>query len=112
MTDFNLSNLLFYLQIGSIATVKHRSPIIAGSFAVWGGLFSTIDCTLVHIRKKEDPWNSIISGAAAGGILAARRGKIHLPQNRKAIAKVINIDFVSLQVYQQWPVALSLEAFY
>lgn len=62
------------LQIGSIATVKHRSPIIAGSFAIWGGLFSTIDCTLVHIRKKEDPWNSIISGAAAGGILAARRG--------------------------------------
>lgn len=63
------------IQIGSIATVKHRSPIIAGSFAVWGGLFSTIDCTLVHIRKKEDPWNSIISGAAAGGILAARRGE-------------------------------------
>lgn len=62
------------MQLGSIATIKHRSPIIAGSFAVWGGLFSTIDCTLVHIRKKEDPWNSIISGAAAGGILAARRG--------------------------------------
>jgi import inner membrane translocase subunit TIM17 len=37
-------------------------------------MFSTIDCTLVHIRKKEDPWNSIISGAATGGILAARNG--------------------------------------
>lgn len=58
--------------------VKYRAPITAGSFAVWGGLFSTIDCTLVHLRKKEDPWNSIISGAAAGGILAARRGKTQL----------------------------------
>ena len=39
-------------------------------------MFSTIDCTLVHFRKKEDPWNSIISGAATGGILAARNGKL------------------------------------
>lgn len=37
-------------------------------------MFSTIDCALIHIRKKEDPWNSIISGAATGGILAARNG--------------------------------------
>lgn len=37
-------------------------------------MFSTIDCTLVHFRQKEDPWNSIISGAATGGILAARNG--------------------------------------
>lgn len=54
--------------------IKTRSPVIAGNFAIWGGMFSTIDCTLVHFRKKEDPWNSIISGAATGGILAARNG--------------------------------------
>jgi import inner membrane translocase subunit TIM17 len=60
--------------LGSLMAIKERSPIIAGSFAVWGGMFSTIDCTLVHFRKKEDPWNSIISGAATGGILAARNG--------------------------------------
>ena len=52
--------------------MKQRAPIVGGQFAVWGGLFSTIDCTLVYVRKKEDPWNSIISGAATGGILAAR----------------------------------------
>lgn len=62
------------MQIGSLAAIKQRSPIIAGNFAVWGGMFSTIDCALIHVRKKEDPWNSIISGAATGGILAARNG--------------------------------------
>ena len=41
---------------------------------MWGGLFSSFDCSLVAIRKKEDPWNSIISGAATGGVLAARGG--------------------------------------
>ena len=41
---------------------------------MWGGLFSTFDCALVGIRKKEDPWNSIISGATTGGVLAARGG--------------------------------------
>ncbi|XP_030384438.1 mitochondrial import inner membrane translocase subunit Tim17-B [Scaptodrosophila lebanonensis] len=60
--------------VNSMVTVKSRSPVIAGNFAAWGGMFSTIDCTLVHFRKKEDPWNSIISGAATGGILAARNG--------------------------------------
>ena len=56
-------------------TAEHvRVPSHSGNFAVWGGLFSTFDCSLVGIRKKEDPWNSIISGAATGGVLAARGG--------------------------------------
>lgn len=59
---------------GSIIAIKERAPIIGGNFAVWGGMFSTIDCTLVYFRQKEDPWNSIISGFATGGILAARNG--------------------------------------
>ena len=53
-------------------TSRHSAR--AGNFAVWGGLFSSFDCSLVAIRKKEDPWNSIISGAATGGVLAARGG--------------------------------------
>jgi len=60
--------------LGSIIAVKERAPIIGGNFAVWGGMFSTIDCTLVYLRQKEDPWNSIFSGFATGGILAARNG--------------------------------------
>jgi len=59
---------------GSLSAVQIRSPIIAGSFAVWGGMFSTFDCSLAHLRKKEDPWNSILSGALTGGVLAARSG--------------------------------------
>lgn len=49
---------LFFIQIGS--------------FAIWGGLFSMIDCSLVKARGKEDPWNSISSGALTGAILASR----------------------------------------
>ncbi|CAL7952293.1 unnamed protein product [Xylocopa violacea] len=60
--------------MGSLMSVKQKAPMVAGNFAVWGGMFSTIDCSLTHIRKKEDPWNSIISGATTGGILAARNG--------------------------------------
>ena len=59
---------------GSMTAVRARVPVIGGNFAVWGGLFSTFDCSLVAIRKKEDPWNSIFSGAATGGVLAARGG--------------------------------------
>ncbi|EDW29792.1 GL14996 [Drosophila persimilis] len=57
-----------------LVSVKLRTPGIAGSFAVWGATFSTVDCTLVHYRQQEDSWNTIMSGAATGGILAARQG--------------------------------------
>jgi import inner membrane translocase subunit TIM17 len=60
--------------LGSITAVKARVPVLGGNFAVWGGLFSTFDCSFVAIRRKEDPWNSIMSGAATGGVLAARGG--------------------------------------
>jgi len=55
-------------------SVKQRAPILGGAFAVWGLLFSSYDCTFVALRQKEDPWNSIMAGAATGGTLAARAG--------------------------------------
>uniref|UniRef100_A0A2K5MFE3 Translocase of inner mitochondrial membrane 17B n=3 Tax=Cercopithecinae TaxID=9528 RepID=A0A2K5MFE3_CERAT len=61
---------------GSTNAVRIRAPQIGGSFAVWGGLFSTIDCGLVRLRGKEDPWNSITSGALTGAVLAARSGPL------------------------------------
>ena len=39
---------------------------------MWGGLYSSFDCALIAIRNKEDPWNSIGSGAITGAVLAAR----------------------------------------
>ncbi|CAA6673591.1 unnamed protein product [Spirodela intermedia] len=39
-----------------------------------GGLFSAFDCTMVYVRQKEDPWNSIVAGAAAAGFLQMRQG--------------------------------------
>jgi len=59
---------------GLFLGMKTRAPITGGNFAVWGGLFSSIDCTLVYVRQKEDPWNSIASGALTGGILSCRNG--------------------------------------
>ena len=59
---------------GAITSMKTRAPVIGGNFAVWGGLFATFDCALAGIRQKEDSWNSILSGAITGGVLAARGG--------------------------------------
>jgi len=59
---------------GSLSAVQARSPVLGGQFAVWGGIFACCDCTLTAVRQKEDPWNSIVSGAATGGILAVRAG--------------------------------------
>ena len=50
----------------AVSRVSVRVPILGGSFAIWGTLFSCFDCTFSHMRKKEDPWNAILSGAATG----------------------------------------------
>ena len=63
-----LNNRFFY----SIDAVKARAPVTGGSFATWGALFAAFDCTFAAVRHKEDPWNSIMSGAATGGVLAMR----------------------------------------
>ena len=35
-------------------------------------MFSTFDCCLMAVRGKEDPWNSIGSGALTGAVLMTR----------------------------------------
>jgi import inner membrane translocase subunit TIM17 len=59
-----------------MTSVKMRSPIIAGNFAVWSGIFNTCNCTLEHLRRKDDVWNPILSGAATGGIFEVRKGVV------------------------------------
>eukprot|EP01038_Epipyxis_sp_PR26KG_P005582 gene5582-7707_t len=58
----------------AVSRTHARTPMLGGSFAAWGAIFSCFDCTFTYIRRKEDPWNAILSGAATGGILAARAG--------------------------------------
>lgn len=60
--------------LGGMANARLRAPRTAGSFGVWGFTFSLCDCTLVALRQKEDPWNSIVSGAGTGFVLAIRQG--------------------------------------
>lgn len=54
--------------------IRKESPRMGGSFAVWGGLFASFDCTLMYIRQREDHWNAIAAGALTGGVLSARMG--------------------------------------
>ena len=60
--------------MGAMGNARYRAPITAGSFGVWGFTFSLCDCTFVALRRKEDPWNSIMSGASTGFILGIRQG--------------------------------------
>ena len=60
--------------LGGAQAIRMNAPRIGGSFAVWGGLFSVFDCSMVYVRQKEDPWNSIFAGAATGGFLQMRHG--------------------------------------
>ncbi|KAK0419105.1 hypothetical protein QR680_013955 [Steinernema hermaphroditum] len=59
---------------GLVNNVRISSPRTGAQFAAWGGVFSTIDCCMVAIRKKEDSLNSITSGALTGALLATRSG--------------------------------------
>jgi hypothetical protein len=64
---------------GATQSLDHSLVVIlllpllnTGAFAVWGLCFASFDCSIAAIRKKEDPWNAILSGACTGGLLAIR----------------------------------------
>jgi import inner membrane translocase subunit TIM17 len=78
---------------GGYNSVTLRAPTTGGNFAVWGGLFAVYDCSLLKIRKKEDPWNAILAGALTGGTLAIRAGP-------RAIATNATIGGVLLAVIE------------
>lgn len=61
---------------GSLISVRQKATLTGAGFAAWGGMFSVVDCSLAHIRKKEDAWNSVGSGFITGGLLQIRRKKI------------------------------------
>lgn len=60
--------------IGGLTAVKETAPYVGGYFFVWGGIYSIINCALMTLRKTQDPWNSVASGAATSAILAANKG--------------------------------------
>lgn len=62
---------------GALSAIKARAPVVGGNFGVWGGLFSTFDCTVKAVRKREDAWNAVIAGFFTGGALAIRGGWKH-----------------------------------
>lgn len=68
-------------MLGMTTAVKARAPVLGGNFAVWGLLFSSFDCTLAAIRRKEDPWNSIMSGTATSAVLSMRMGMRSMIRN-------------------------------
>lgn len=43
-------------RLGAITSIKMRAPVLGGNFGVWGGLFSTFDCAVKGVRKKEDAY--------------------------------------------------------
>ena len=85
---------------GSLTAIKTRAPQLGGSFAVWGGLFSTIDCSMVQIRGKEDPWNSITSGALTGAILAARSPQFTEDHSQLPSSQLPSSPFGDYRQYQ------------
>lgn len=61
-------------MVGALFSAKGRAPILGGNFAVWGGTFSTFDCTLQYVRRTDDWVNNVSAGFLTGGVLAARGG--------------------------------------
>ena len=89
--------------IGGLTLVRQRAPVLGGAFAMWAGIFSATSCVMVYIRKKEDPLNSVVGGAATGFILAIRGGvRRAIPQALfggifLGVIEIVSVLFISYQ---------------
>lgn len=92
---------------GGLVLVRQRAPILGGAFAMWAGIFSATSCVMVYIRKKEDPINSVVGGAATGFILAIRGGvRRAIPQAIfggifLGVIELVSVLFISYQKRQE-----------
>ena len=92
---------------GGLFLVRKRAPILGGAFSMWAGIFCTTSCIMVYIRKKEDPINSVVGGAATGFILAIRGGlRRAIPQAVfggifLGVIELVSVLFVSYQKRQE-----------
>ncbi|CAI9775021.1 unnamed protein product [Fraxinus pennsylvanica] len=54
--------------------LRMNAPRFASNCAIWGGLYSVFESSMTYVRQKDDPWNNILSAAAASGFLKMRQG--------------------------------------
>ena len=57
--------------LSPLQAVRFEAPRLGGSFAIWGGLFSVFDCTLIAIRKKASNFCCVLAITSASS--SARR---------------------------------------
>ena len=76
---------------GAIRAIKFRAPTLGGGFAMWGGLFSIFDCSILWYRQKEGPSNAVAAGFMTGGALAARAGFHICWRNAMAGAVILGV---------------------
>eukprot|EP00997_Jenningsia_sp_PLL12_P007435 NODE_4067_length_700_cov_82.883257_g3441_i0.p1 GENE.NODE_4067_length_700_cov_82.883257_g3441_i0~~NODE_4067_length_700_cov_82.883257_g3441_i0.p1 ORF type:complete len:200 (-),score=36.10 NODE_4067_length_700_cov_82.883257_g3441_i0:63-662(-) len=60
--------------LGGLTHIRNRAPLLGGSFAMWGGVYTSVDCLMIYYRGKDDPYNAIVGGFVTGGVLAIRGG--------------------------------------
>lgn len=81
----------------SLVAVR-QSQKVAGTFAVWGTLFSLSRCTLIKVRGKDDSWNTIISGAVTSSLLVSRRGLSMMASSALVGGVMLTLVDASVQV--------------
>ncbi|ODV79828.1 mitochondrial inner membrane import translocase subunit [Suhomyces tanzawaensis NRRL Y-17324] len=95
-------------RYGAISAIKARAPVLGGNFGVWGGLFSTFDCSVKAVRKREDAWNAVIAGFFTGGALAIRGGWRHTRNSAITCACLLGVfegvGMMFLRAFAQPPV--------
>merc|ERR1711879_1025307 len=52
----------------AITALKTKAPSLGGSFAVWGGLYSSFDCTFAYLRGKEGISEERCGGRWSAGV--------------------------------------------
>ncbi|CAI9777238.1 unnamed protein product [Fraxinus pennsylvanica] len=60
--------------IRGLQAVRMNAPRFGSNCGIFGGLSSVLESFMIHVRQKDDPWNSVLSDATAVGLVKMHRG--------------------------------------
>jgi len=98
---YSTYDVMFYAHTKGYGPTAARFAYNAFPFVGAAAAFTSIACMGASLRKKDDYWNYIVGGAAAGGVVGAWKNKVSVGMGMATVFALAAV-VVKMSVEENW----------